>query len=458
VPEPAGFGRSATPGHPPRTHNHADLGDDLLDCIFRKEIVVLNRYFIRPTTVDRIRASWIGEAIERYVVWLTEQHYAARNVSFRVPVLVRFGEFARTSGASKVDDLPAHIEPFIEDWLDRRKQGYSESPRSVAARELRNPIRQLLQLALPDQARDAKNAPDPFAGVAPGFFGFLRRDRGLRETTIVQYRYYLQRLQDYLQRLDRPLLPDLPPAVISSLITESGKTLDKRSVQSLCSILKVFFRYLYRVGLMTRDMSKAIESPRRYRLANLPRSITWSEVEQMLLTVDRRSAVGKRDYAILLLLVTYGLRAREVGALTLDDIDWERDRLDVRGRKAGHSTAYPLAPTVGEALLEYLKEGRPKTVNRAVFIAAYAPYAPLSRVAVSLRAKWYLRKAGISVSRPGSHTLRHTCVQRLVDSGFSLKTIGDFIGHRTPDATKIYAKVNVEALRQVALGNGEDVL
>jgi integrase/recombinase XerD len=206
VPEPAGFGRSATPSHPPRTHNHADLGDDLLDCLFRKEIVVLNRYFIRPTTVDRIRASWIGEAIERYVVWLTEQHYAARNVSFRVPVLVRFGEFARTSGASKVDDLPAHIEPCIEDWLDRRKQGYSESQRSVAARELRNPIRQLLHLALPDQARDAKNAPDPFADVAPGFFGFLRRDRGLRETTIVQYRYYLQRLQDYLQRLDRPLL------------------------------------------------------------------------------------------------------------------------------------------------------------------------------------------------------------------------------------------------------------
>jgi integrase len=168
----------------------------------------------------------------------------------------------------------------------------------------------------------------------------------------------------------------------------------------------------------------------------------------MLQKVDRRSAVGKRDYAILLLLVTYGLRAREVGALTLDDIDWKRDRLDVRGRKAGHSTAYPLAPTVGEAILDYLKLGRPATGERALFIGAYAPYTPLSRMAVSMRAKWYLRKAGINVSRPGSHTLRHTCVQRLVNSGFSLKTIGDFIGHRTPDATKIYAKVNIKALRK----------
>jgi site-specific recombinase XerD len=178
----------------------------------------------------------------------------------------------------------------------------------------------------------------------------------------------------------------------------------------------------------------------------------------MLQQVDRRSAVGRRDYAILLLLVTYGLRAREVGALTLDDIDWKHDRLNIRGRKADHSTAYPLAATVGEALLEYMKSGRPTTSERAVFFGAYAPYKPLSRVAVSMRAKCYLRKAGIKVPRPGSHTLRHTCVQRLVDSGFSLKTIGDFIGHRSPDATKIYAKVYIAALRAVALGDGEEFL
>jgi integrase/recombinase XerD len=153
---------------------------------------VLNRYFIRPTTVDRIHASWIGEAIEGYVVWLTEQKYAARNVAFRVPVLVRFGEFTRSSGANNLDELPAHIEPFIEDWLNRRKQGYSEAQRLVAARELRNPIRQLLRLILPHYG-NAPAAPDPFADVAPGFFPFLLRERGLCETTLVQYRFYLQR-------------------------------------------------------------------------------------------------------------------------------------------------------------------------------------------------------------------------------------------------------------------------
>jgi site-specific recombinase XerD len=273
----------------------------------REEIFVLNRYFIRPTTVDRIRASWIGDAIERYVAWLGEQDYAARNVFVCVPILLRFGQFAQEAGARSVEELPAHVKSFVETWLKRQGREYSELQRQAAARGIRNPIQQLLRLILPQQEGDKSGLLDPFAEAVPGFFGFLRQERGLRAATLVQYRHYLQRLQEYLRRVGRPLLPDLPPAAISAFITESGQTIDKRSVQSLCSILKVFFRYLYRVGLMTRDLGRAIESPRRYSLASLPRSITWSEVERMLQKVDRRSAVGKRDYAILLLLVTYGL-------------------------------------------------------------------------------------------------------------------------------------------------------
>jgi integrase/recombinase XerD len=419
---------------------------------------VLNRYFVRPTTIDRIRASWIGDAIERYVFWLGEQEYAARNVFIRVPILVRFGEFAKEAGAKSCEELPSHVESFVETWLRRQRREYSELQRQAAARVVRNPIQQLLRLVLPHYDDGRTGLPDPFADAVPGFFGFLRRERGLRGTTLVQYRHYLGQLEEYLHRVGRPLSSDLSLTTVSAFITERGTGIDKRSVQSLCSILKVFFRYLSRVGFMARDLAKAIESPRRYSFSNLPRSISWREAQEMLEKVDRRSTVGKRDYAVLLLLVNYGLRAREVAALILDDIDWKRDRIHIRGRKAGHSTIYPLVPTVGEALLVYLQQGRPKTNHRALFINARAPYAPLSGVAVSLRAKWHIRKAGIEVHRPGSHTLRHTCVQRLVDSGLSFKTIGDFVGHRTPDATRIYAKVNIEALREVALGNGEEVL
>jgi site-specific recombinase XerD len=113
---------------------------------------------------------------------------------------------------------------------------------------------------------------------------------------------------------------------------------------------------------------------------------------------------------------------------------------------------------VGEAILGYLKDGRPKTANRHLFFRAMAPWLPLSSLGVSQRATCYLQKAGITVARPGSHTLRHTCVQRLVDAHFSLKTIGDYVGHGSPDSTMIYSKVDVEALREMALGNGEEVL
>jgi len=418
---------------------------------------VLDRYFIRPTTVDRIRSSWIGDAIERYVSWLAEEKYAARSIFIRVPLLIRFGESARCAGAKTLADLPAHVEPFVHAWLGHYGKEYSELQRLAAVRGIRGPIQQMLRLTVPEPKSNAEK-PYAFADIVPGFFEFLRRERGLRETTLIQYRHYLRRFEDYLRRVERPLLPDLPPSVVADFITESGQSIDTRSVQSLCSILKVFFRYLYRASLMSRDLSKAIESPRRYRFANLPRSISWAEVERMLQSVDRRNAVGRRDYAVLLLLTTYGLRGREVAALTLDDIDWKHNRLHVGGRKADHSTAYPLAPTVGEAILEYLRNGRPETDQRAVFFEAYAPHKALSRVAVTMRAKHYLRKAGIHVFRPGSHTLRHACVQRLVDAGLSFKTIGDFVGHRSPDATKIYAKVNLKALREVAMGDGEEVL
>lgn len=224
------------------------------------------------------------------------------------------------------------------------------------------------------------------------------------------------------------------------------------------SVLRVFLRYVHREGVLPADLSDVVGWPQVYRLSSIPRSITWDDVNRVLAGVDRRTPCGRRDYAMLLLLVTYGLRGREVAELTLDDIDWKRDRLAVPERKAGHSTAFPLSAVVGEALLDYLRNGRPQTLDRHVFFRAVAPVRPIGYAAVSARAAHYLLKAGVAVPRPGSHTLRHSTVQRLVDADFDLKTIGDFIGHRSARSTEIYAKVAVESLREVALGDGEAVL
>jgi integrase/recombinase XerD len=421
---------------------------------------MLERYFVKPETIDRLRDSWIGEPIEQYVTWLHAHGYAARNVFRRVPLLRQFGEFAQAHGATQWAELPAYVEPFVHVWAQQHGQrcATDEARRHVAC-DAQNAIQQRLRLILPNYLGGGRpRGAQPFADRVPGFWTYLHEERGLRATTMTLYLHSLRRLARYLTRIGLHELRALSPAVLSAFVTESGRELGKTSMLVLCSHLRLFVGYLHREGLVTRDLRAAVEAPRTYRLAALPRALSWDEVRRLLEVVDRRTPLGKRDYAILLLLVTYGLRAREVAALTLDDLDWKHERLRVPERKAGHSTAYPLSPLVGEALVEYLRQGRPETSERTLFFQAHAPYAPITWVAISQRSARYLCQAGIAVPRAGSHTLRHTCVQRLVDTGFDLKTIGDYVGHGSPSSTTVYTKVDVEALRAVALGDGEAVI
>jgi integrase/recombinase XerD len=421
---------------------------------------MIEHYFLKPETCDRIRASWLGEPIQCYVAWLHEHGYAARNVFCRVPMLMQFGSYAQDRGAKAWADLPAHLEPFVKQFVhDRGVNCRDEEARQSLAGGIRNPIQQMLRLVLPDFAGNRRDhLPFPFIGEAPGFCGYLQQERGISPNTLRIYQYRLRSLEAYLKSVGVAKLNELSPSILSAFVTARGQEWGKHTVGGLCSSLRVFLTYLHRERLLARDLSLSVEAPRSYRLAGIPRSIPWSDVQRMLEAVDRRTGLGKRDYAILLLLVTYGLRSLEIAALTLEDLDWERERLRVPERKAGHSTAYPLSPIVGEAIVDYLKNGRRKTLDRHVFIRSCAPPGPLTARAVSKRAAHYLQCAAVKVPRPGSHTLRHTCVQRLVDAHFSLKAIGDYVGHGSPDSTKIYSKVDVEALREVALGHGEEVL
>ena len=146
--------------------------------------------------------------------------------------------------------------------------------------------------------------------------------------------------------------------------------LAKTTVRQTCGMLRVFLRYGHREGVLRQDLSGTVDWPQVYRLSDVPRSISWAEVGRVLDGVDRRTPCGKRDYAILLLLISYGLRGREVAALTLDDIDWKRERLAIPERKAGHSTAFPLSTVVGAALVDYLRHARPDSLDRHVFFRA----------------------------------------------------------------------------------------
>ena len=420
---------------------------------------MLERYFVKPQTIDRIRALWIGPQIEQYVAWLAGQGYGARCVWRRVPLLAAFGEFARLNGARSLADLPGHVDAFV----DKRASESRRARRRVGptfAKDLRGPVEQLLELVIPGfEGTGRPHHHVPFAEALPGFFGYLTSERGLRPASVASYQHHLDRFEAWLARVGVAGLHELSPPLLSAFVAErSAAGLAKTTIREGCSVLRVFLRYAHREGLVRGDLWKTVGWPQAYRLSTVPRSISWDDVGRVLAAVDRRTPCGKRDYAILLLLATYGLRSREVAALTLDDIDWKRERLAIPERKAGHSTAFPLSGSAGEALADYLQHGRPASHDRHVFFRAMAPLRPIGTDAVSGCARRYLLKAGIQVPRPGSHTLRHSAVQRLVDAGLSLKTIGDFAGHRSAASTEIYAKVAVESLRQVALGDGEEVL
>lgn len=420
---------------------------------------MLERYFVKPSTIDRIRSSWLGPQIERYVDWMEVRGYASRNVFCRVPILCHFADFARQRGCTDLTQASACLDEFVSQWVAGRRPGTANlASRFKLVSCTRNPIQQMLRLAIEGQiARRRRRCPFPFEQSTPGFIEYLRNERGLSDATIYLYHHHLKRLADYLSRIGVSFLSELSPAVLASFVIDEAPRLSPSARRELCGRVRVFLRFCHRQRITSQDLSGAVEMPQMYRLADVPRSISWDEVRRLLEVVDRRTIRGRRDYAILLLLVTYGLRAHEVARLTLDDVDWKRERLSVPERKAGHATAYPLASVVGEALIDYLKRGRPDTQDRHFFFRALAPRVPISAAAVSSSVALYLGKANIQVHRPGAHTLRHTCVQRLIDAEFPLKTIGDYVGHRSAQSTEIYSKVAIASLREVAMGDGEEL-
>jgi len=420
---------------------------------------MLERYYALPTTVDRIRALWLGPAIERYATWLAERRISDARARGCIEVLIQFDRFAQAHGAQEWSSLPALVDSFVACRMRRRGRRLRGRRAFQTMRSMfRLPVEQLLRRVIPGYVGTVRHLAWPFSASAPHFPEYLRGERGLRWPSIQRYAYHLHALEGYLAKTGIVKLSQLTPRLITEFLTTRAHQIRTRQLGGGASALRMFLRYLHREGILAKDLSRAVPRGRVYRNAAVPRAIPWSDVERAVTSIDRRSPLGKRDYAILLLLATYGLRANEVASLKLEDLDWRSAQFHVVERKAGNTTVYPLAGTVGDAIVTYLREARPECSDRHVFLTVRAPFRPLMYWDVSQRAAWHLRRAGVRIPRAGSHTLRHACVQRLVEADVPFKVIGDYIGHRTDVATQIYAKVAVHKLRQLALGAAEDIL
>ena len=282
---------------------------------------------------------------------------------------------------------------------------------------------------------------------------FLKDCKGVCQTNIrIRHLFYLDKFLRFLGYRDNtPCLPAFGIADIDRFIVQFSVRVKPSTIRNVCGVLSGFCRFLYQTGKQDCDLARLIERPRQYKLQFVPTVLKWPDVEKLFATVDCSSPVGLRDYAILRLLTTYGLRAGEAARMRLGDIDWRKETIHIIPGKTGRDRWLPLTPDVGNAIIAYLRQRRPHSPYREVFLLSRAPWTPIGSLYISYMVSRCIRLAGLRLPRGGAHILRHSFATRLFRDGISLKAVGDVLGHINPESTHIYTKSAVERLHEVAL-------
>jgi site-specific recombinase XerD len=298
----------------------------------------------------------------------------------------------------------------------------------------------------------------PFWDLACEYETFLVQQRNLAHKTVSYSKYYCLKFLQYLHDSGINDISVVKYELVQRFVQAEVQHYSRVSMKGNVGIICRFLSYLKSHGRIPHDFSRSIIAPKTYKHERCPKYLTSDEIQAIVSSVDRRTRVGKRDYAILLLLATYGLRSKEAIQLELEDIEWRHDRIHVRRRKAGNSSVYPLTSSTGEAILSYLQNARPSSHHRKVFLTCNAPYRPICRGVVWHQVRKYLKYAGLDGCHASTHTFRYSCAQRLFDDEFPVKVIGDYLGHRCLSSTQRYMKIDIKHLRQVAIGSAEDML
>jgi site-specific recombinase XerD len=283
---------------------------------------------------------------------------------------------------------------------------------------------------------------------------YLENLRGLAPSTVVQHcRWAAQFLQSFDYNARPEQLRKLNVADVDAFIGDAGHRLGRASMQKLTGIFRSFLRFLGAEGEVPAGFDACIDSPRCFRGERLPRAVPWETVRSLLRSIDRSTAKGRRDFAMLLLIATYGLRVGEIASLELDDVQWRSRQIRVPRPKIGTALLLPLTDECATALLEYVRSARPPSNHRHLFLRVRIPLGPIKSTAVSDAFDVWSERAGIQLPRGvgGPHCLRHSLAVHLLRQGVSVKTIGDLLGHRSVESTCVYLRLHVEDLRDVAL-------
>jgi site-specific recombinase XerD len=299
----------------------------------------------------------------------------------------------------------------------------------------------------------------PKQKILQEYLDHLKYERHLVETTVKAHQMYITPLLEGLGAAPVKALYKLSPEQVLVFFTNHAQDRGLSSRRYLRQALRSFFRFCHQKGYLERDLAEAVPQIRHYRLSDVPRGVSDEDARKTLEAIDRTTPIGRRDFAMIQLLHTYGVRGAQVygvrgaqvRALRVEDIRWRENRVRFPACKGGKEVIEPLTEEVGESLLEYMRYGRPQALCPEVFLTVHPPYRPLQPACrLSTIVTERMRKAG--VSRPkGSHGFRHGFATRMLRHGQSIKTIADLLGHRNINSTFIYTKVDLKTLAQLPL-------
>ncbi len=368
----------------------------------------------------------LGPYLEGLIVWLRSQGYPRLPIRLRVRAAKGLDAQFRRDGVSKIEELSAQ-ELLVY------------APASSQDDIYRSALVLSLVRYFGAQGALAPQRPTPALELSASYRSHLEKVRGLSRSTLNHYAATVRELLAYLRDSGDEQLDDclrsLDGGVIEGFLELKAQRLSRESLQHTVSHVRSFLRFLAARGLAAAGLDSAIDTPRVYRGERLPRALSWETVRTFVRAIDRSTAMGRRDYAMFLLIVTYGLRTCEVVSVTLDDIAWRDGRVRVPRPKVRSPLEVPLTPEVGAAILSYLRGGRPALPLREVFLRVRAPAGTLKPTAVTEAFQGWVRRAGLPIPFQGPHCLRHSLAIHLLRKGAALKSIGGLLGHRSVEST-----------------------
>lgn len=383
--------------------------------------------------------------VSSFTDWVSEQGYASSSRWQRVHLAACFSGWLGKQGVGLQSISSEHPARYLRHRSRRLQPTRSDA---AALRDLMGFLRR--QEVIPAE-RQLSRRLTPVEECVVAYKRYLSEERALASATIVNYAPFIRGFLDDRFGNRRVKLGRLCAGDVVRFVQHAAPRLHMKRAKLLTSALRSFLHYARYRGDITLDLAAAVPPVANWSMTSIPRAIPADRVRQVLASINRHTAIGRRDYAILLLLARLGLRSSEVAFLELDDIDWKAGRFSVRG-KSGRRTELPLPNDVGKAIVEYLKLGRPRSTSRRVFLRGKAPIRGfLGQSGIGSVVRHALKRASIDAPTMGAHQFRHALAIDMLRQGASLAEIGEVLGHRNAQTTTIYAKVDLDALRKLAL-------